>query len=309
MLAISNCLFARHRIVRDENHEVDQGGSIRAYFITLCIMIGIGLVACEAMSTVGIWGNTGKGQFAGEGEQLLSALAECALVVLLCRVTFIASSEKPLALCYQSSLLVLITGFALMSSRQLLVSVPGEVVNSLLVVVENYAHILFWVIVIDAARSLTSPAYRSFGIGLSSCSLTGLAWSFFLEHNVTAADSAVFVVFYLLLVVCIVYPQMFNRISMRSSSDEDAINAFALEGEQHLTPGVSSSRKRRYQAKHVQSAAAFRGHGQDPFDSYLHQTGYSFASGVACYRVRSRGIGLEILSYIACPSKHEAPSR
>ena len=239
VLAISNRLFARHRVVRDEHREVDQGSSIRAYFVTLCTMTGIGLVACGAMSTVGIWGNAGKGQFGGEGEQLLSALAECALVVLLCRVTFIASSEKPLALRYQSSLLVLITGFALMSSRQLLVSVPDEVVNSLLVVVENYAHILFWVIAIDAARSLASPAYRSFGIGLLSCSLTGLAWSFFLEHNVIAAESAVFVVFYLLLVVCIVYPQMFNRISGRSSSDEDTINAFAIEGEQHLTPGVN----------------------------------------------------------------------
>jgi len=239
VLAIANRLFARHRIVQDGNTEVAQRSSIRAYFITLCIMTGIGLVACGAMSTVGIWGNAGEGQFAGEGGQLLSALVECALVVLFCRVTFIASSEKPLALRYQSSLLVLITGFVLMSSRQLPLPVPDEVIGSLLVAVENYAHILFWVIALDAARSLASPAYRSFGIGLLSCSVTGLAWSFFLEHNVTAVEAAVFVVFYLLLIICIVYPQVFNRINLRVSSDEDTINVFALEGEQHLTLGVN----------------------------------------------------------------------
>lgn len=239
ILAVSNRMFARHRIARDAKPDIEQRGSIRAYFTTLCIMIGIGLVACGAMSTVGIWGNAGKGQFAGEGELLVTALAECLLVALCCRVTFIASSEKPLALRYQTSLLVLITGFVLMSSRQLLVPVPAELVNSLLVAIENYAHILFWVVALDAARSLSWPAYRSFGIGLVSCSATGLAWSFFLEHQVAAAESAVFVTFYLLLVVCIVYPQVFNRVNMRSSSDENAINEFILEGEQRLTSGVN----------------------------------------------------------------------
>ncbi|MEQ3363085.1 helix-turn-helix transcriptional regulator [Raoultibacter massiliensis] len=239
VLAVSNRMLVRYRIVRDEKPDADQRGSVRAYFVTLCVMCGIGLVACGAMSTVGIWGKAGTGQFAGEGEQLVTALVECLIVVLCCRATFIASCEKPLALRYQSSLLVLVTGFVLMSSRQLLVPVPEELVNSLLVAIENYAHILFWVVALDAARSLGWPAYRSFGVGLVSCSMTGLAWSFFLEHHVIAAESAVFVVFYLLLVVCIVYPQVFNRVNMRSSSDEGAINEFALQGEQRLDAGVN----------------------------------------------------------------------
>lgn len=239
ILAVSNRMFVRHRVARDEKADVGQRGSVQAYFVTLCVMTGIGLVACGAMSTVGIWGNAGKGQFTGEGELFVAALVECLIVVLCCRVTFIASSEKPLALRYQSSLLVLITGFVLMSSRQLLVPVPDEFVNSLLVAIENYAHILFWVVALDAARSLSWPPYRSFGIGLASCSVTGLAWSFFLEHHVVAAESAVFVVFYLLLVVCIVYPQVFNRVNMRLSSDEETINEFALEGERRLDSGIN----------------------------------------------------------------------
>lgn len=138
---------------------------------------------------------------------------ECLLVVVCCRVTFIASNEKPLALRYQSSLLV---------------------------VVEDYVHVLFWVVALDAARSLDSPAYRISGIGLMSRSVMGLAWSFFLEHDATVAESAVFVVFYLLLIVCVVYPlHAFNRASLRSSSDEGVINEFALEGEGRLTPGVN----------------------------------------------------------------------
>lgn len=239
VLALSNRLLVRQRAVRDARADAARRGSVRSYFIALCIMIGVGLVACGAMSTVGIWGTAGAGQFTGEGESLLTALVECLLVVFCCRMTFVASSEKPLALRYQSSLLVLITGFVLMSSRQLLAPVPDEFVNSLLVVVENYAHVLFWVVALDAARSLDSPSYRIFGIGLISCSVTGLAWSFFLEHHATVAESAVFVVFYLLLIVCIVYPQVFNRTSRRSSSDEDAINTFALEGEERLTPGIN----------------------------------------------------------------------
>ncbi|OUO89431.1 hypothetical protein B5F40_11145 [Gordonibacter sp. An230] len=238
VLALSNRLV-RQRATRRIEADAERRGSVRAYFAALCIMVGVALVACGAMSTVGIWGTAGSGQFAGEGESLASAFVECVLVVICCRVTFIASIEKPLALRYQSSLLVLITGFVLMSSRQLLTPVPDGFVSSLLVVVENYAHILFWVVALDAARSLDSPVYRTFGIGLMSCSVTGLAWSFFLEHDATVAESAVFVVSYLLLVVCIVYPQAFNRASLRSSSDEDAINEFALEGEERLTPGIN----------------------------------------------------------------------
>lgn len=238
ILALSNRLV-RQRAARRIEADAERRGSVRAYFTALCVMVGVGLVACGAMSAVGIWGTAGTGQFAGEGHSLVTALVECLLVALCCRATFIASSEKPLALRYQSSLLVLVTGFVLMSSRQLLAPVPDELVNSLLVVVENYAHVLFWVVALDAARSLDSPAYRTFGIGLMSCSVTGLAWSFFLEHNATVAESAVFVVFYLLLVVCIVYPQVFNRASLRSSSDEDAINEFALEGEERVTPGIN----------------------------------------------------------------------
>ena len=238
ILALSNRLV-RQRAARRIEADADRRDSVRAYFIALCVMVGIGLVACGAMSTVGIWGTAGAGQFTGEGESLVVALIECLLVVVCCRVTFIASNGKPLGLRYQSSLLVLITGFVLMSSRQLLAPVPDGLVNSLLVVVENYAHVLFWVVALDAARSLDSPAYRIFGIGLASCSITGLAWSFFLERHAAVAESAVFVVFYLLLVVCFVYPQAFNRASLRSSSDEDSINEFALKGEERLTPGVN----------------------------------------------------------------------
>lgn len=238
ILALANRL-ARQRAAMRAEAVAERRGSVQAYFTALCIMVGIGLVACGAMSAVGIWGTAGAGQFTGESQSLLTALVECLLVVVCCRATFIASNEKPLALRYQSSLLVLITGFVLMSSRQLLAPVPDGLVSSLLVVVENYAHVLFWVVVLDAARSLNSPAYRTFGIGLASCSVTGLAWSFFLEHQAAVAESAVFVVFYLLLVVCFVYPQVFNRASLRSSSDEDSINEFALEGEERLTPGVN----------------------------------------------------------------------
>lgn len=238
ILALANRLV-RQRAARRPEAVAERRGSVRAYFTALCVMVGIGLVACGAMSTVGIWGTAGAGQFTGESRSLVTALIECLLVVVCCRVTFIASNEKPLALRYQSSLLVLISGFVLMSSRQLLVPVPDELVNSLLVVVENYAHVLFWVVALDAARSLDSPVYRIFGIGLMSCSVTGLAWSFFLEHDATVAESAVFVVFYLLLIVCVVYPHAFNRASLRSSSDEDVINEFALEGEERLTPGIN----------------------------------------------------------------------
>ena len=65
-------------------------------------MAGVGLVACGAMSTVGIWGNAGSGQYAGETWSILAAMAECLLVVLLCRATFLSKERKPLALRYQS---------------------------------------------------------------------------------------------------------------------------------------------------------------------------------------------------------------
>lgn len=191
------------------------------------------------MSTVGIWGNAGSGQYAGETRSVLVAAVECALVALLCRATFLSKERKPLALRYQSSLLVLITAFALTSSRQMLYALPAELVDVLLVTVENYAHILFWVVALDAAGSLGWPIYRAFSVGMLSRSITGLVWSVLLEHRMAAAESAVFIVFYLIIIACMVYPQALNRTSLRSSSSEEALNAFVLDGERRLTPGVN----------------------------------------------------------------------
>ena len=80
--------------------------------------------------------------------------------------------------------------------------IGGNAVDALLVTVENYAHILFWVVALDAAGSLGWPIYRAFSVGLLSCSVTGLVWSVFLEHRMAAAESAVFIVFYLIIIAC-----------------------------------------------------------------------------------------------------------
>ena len=238
-LLLSDRLFAHYRPRRTAAPSEVGGAAAQRYFVALCVMAGVGLVACGAMSTVGIWGNAGSGQYAGETWSILAAMAECLLVVLLCRATFLSKERKPLALRYQSSLLVLITAFALTSSRQMLYALPAEAVDALLVTVENYAHILFWVVALDAAGSLGWPIYRAFSVGLLSCSVTGLVWSVFLEHRMAAAESAVFIVFYLIIIACMVYPQAFNRTSLRSSSSEEDLNAFVLDGERRLTAGVN----------------------------------------------------------------------
>lgn len=216
-------------------------GAAQQYYVALSIMAGIGLVACGATSATGIWGNAGNGQFTGDGASLLATAVECLVVVVLCRITFVASGTRPLALRYQTSLLVLITGFALSLSQNTLVLFPEALTNIFLVSVENYAHILFWIIAIDAASSLAWPTYRAFGVGLLSCSAAGLLWSIFLEHQMRQAESAVFVVFYLLVIGCIIYPQAINRSDLRSAREEDALNAFTLHGEERLTPGVNGS--------------------------------------------------------------------
>lgn len=216
-------------------------GAAQRYYMALSVMAGIGLVACGATSATGIWGNAGDGQFTGDGTSLLATAVECLLVVALCRITFVASEERSLALRYQTSLLVLITGFALSLSQGALVLFPESLVGIFLVSVENYAHVLFWIIAIDAASSLAWPTYRAFGVGLLSCSAAGLLWSIFLEHQMQQAESAVFVVFYLLVIGCIVYPQAINKSDLRSASEEDTLNAFTLHGETRLTPGVNGS--------------------------------------------------------------------
>lgn len=236
---LSSQFFARYRRRQTLAPSEVSGATAQRYFVALCIMAGVGLVACGAMSTVGIWGNAGSGQYSGETQSVLMAVVECMLVVLLCRATFLAKEYKPLALRYQSSLLVLITAFALTSSRQMLYALPTELVDALLVTVENYAHILFWVVALDATRSLGWPIYRMFGISLLSCSITGLVWSVFLEHRMAAAESAVFIVFYLIIIACMVYPQALNRTNLRSSSSEEALNAFVLDGERRFTPGIN----------------------------------------------------------------------
>ncbi len=216
-------------------------GAARRYYVALSVMAGVGLVACGATSATGIWGNAGNGQFTGEGASLLITAAECLTVVILCRITFATGTQRPLALRYQTSLLVLITGFALSLSQGTLALFPEPLVNGFLVSVENYAHILFWIIATDAASSMGWPPCRAFAVGLLSCSAAGLLWSIFLEHQMRQAESAVFVVFYLLVIGCIVYPQAIHRTNVRSASEEDVLNAFALHGEQRLTPGINGS--------------------------------------------------------------------
>ena len=240
-LLAADRMFVRYRLSKTGEGVRTKGAAERRYYAALCVMAGVALVACGAMGTAGIWGNAGEGQYVGGPPSLVWALVECLLVVLCCRVTFASGLGKPLALRYQSSLLVLITGFALASAQPMLSVLPDGLVDVLLVVVENYAHVLFWVIALDAARSSVWPVYRAFGLGNLSCAMAGFMWSVFLEHQIVMAESAVFVVFYLLLIACVVYPQVFNRASLRSSSDENAINAFALEGEERLTAGVNGA--------------------------------------------------------------------
>ena len=116
---------------------------------------------------------------------------------------------------------------------------PETLLDALLVSIENYAHVLFWVIALDTARSAGWPVFRAFGVGNLSCAVAGLLWSAFLEHQMMAAESAVLGVFYLSVVGCIVYPQALNREHVRTSSNETDINAFALRGEQRLDAGVN----------------------------------------------------------------------
>ena len=248
--ALALLWFAGARVVR-RRHAADAepaqtcGPVEWRYYAGLCAMAGIGLVACGAMSSAGIWGNAGTGQFTGAVPSLVLAAAESALVVALCRATFLTREEKPLALRYQSSLLVLITGFALACSRQTMPFLPADLLETLLVTVENYAHILFWVVTLDAAKSSGRPTYLVFGIGNLSCAIAGLMWSAFLEHQMAAAESAVLGVFYLSVLGCIVYPQALNREHVRTSSDEANINAFALKGERRLDPGVNGRAMQR----------------------------------------------------------------
>lgn len=315
VFVLSSRFFARYRCRQIAEPSGVNGTAARRYFVALCIMAGVGLVACGAMSTVGIWGNAGSGQYAGETRSVLVAAVECTLVVLLCRATFLSKERKPLALRYQSSLLVLITAFALTSSRQMLYALPAELVDALLVTVENYAHILFWVVALDAAGSLGWPIYRAFSVGMLSCSITGLVWSVFLEHRMAAAESAVFIVFYLIIIACMVYPQALNRMSLRSSSSEESLNTFVLDGERRFTPGVNgkmlqealeqrcanitleyalSGREGEVLVLLVKGvtrqgickdAPPLGGHRQDPPDSHLQEAGDPHAGRAARHRL------------------------
>lgn len=237
LLALSSRVSARRT---PEVHEPATGVAVR-YFGVLCAMAGVGLVACGAMSSVGIWGNAGGAQFQGEAATLPLVLVECGIVVALCWTTFMLSERKPLALRYQTSLLVLITAFVISLSRSTLSFLPEGPVSALLVAVENYAHILFWVVAVDAAISTCWQPYRAFGVGIVACSAAGLPWSVFYERQLVAAESSVLIVFYLMVIGCIVYPQAFNRGALRASRDEEMLNVFALVGEQRATPGVNGS--------------------------------------------------------------------
>lgn len=214
-------------------------GVASRYFWGLCVMAGVGLVASGAMSSVGIWGNAGGAQFQGEAATLPAVIFECIVVVGLCYATFLFCEQKPLALRYQTSLLILVTAFVLSLSQNTFSILPNSLTTELLISVENYAHILFWVVAIDAAFSTQQGTYRIFGIGILACSVAGLLWSIFYEQQLTAAESSVLVVFYLLVVGCIVYPQALNRNASRTSKNEEDINAFALSGEHRTTPGVN----------------------------------------------------------------------
>ncbi len=65
-LLLSDRLFAHYRPHRTSAPSEVGGAAAQRYFVALCVMAGVGLVACGAMSTVGIWGNARGGQYAGE---------------------------------------------------------------------------------------------------------------------------------------------------------------------------------------------------------------------------------------------------
>ena len=215
-------------------------GNARRYFWVLMAVVGIGMVVCGAMSNVGLWGEGGIAYKTSDPlVDIFESLMQCVIVVILSFLTFYTTREKPLGLRYQSSLLVLITSYILVLTQQLLSGTSNQILDVLLVSIENYAHVLIWVVILDARRSLETSPYRVLGFGLISCSTAALLWIALIERHLLGTEAIVLGVFYVFLIISFLYPQLSHRENVSGKVRDSSLNQYVLDGESRIGSGVN----------------------------------------------------------------------
>jgi DNA-binding CsgD family transcriptional regulator len=189
--------------------------------IAQVILITVALVLIQALSDVGIWGES-RGAYAGLDEFDPFQLTAISVIVLALTFLVFHAPRKQLSLLLRCTI-----GFSvLLLGLQMLAIINDLGVAARLTPVaagiESFSHLVRWLMIIECVRMVSMPSYRVAGIAHVASALVGLLWTHLISEITFGASAWVMVIIYLLLMsVIIVFVRSYYSQSTRLWATED----------------------------------------------------------------------------------------
>lgn len=210
--------------------------------LTQVVIITVALVLLQALSSMGIWGAS-SGNYVGMTDISPAhvAIVVTTIIVLTSAVFYLPRRRLSLALRCIIGFATILAGLQILALSSDLSSIAGF--EAVVAGIEQFSHLVRWMIIIECVRLIAMPSYRIAGIAHVVSAVTALLWIHVIEQLPFAAATFVMIAVYLLLLVVIfifVRGYLSSDARLWGSDDEDGkakLKAFMREND--LSPRES----------------------------------------------------------------------
>ncbi len=178
------------------------GGYEQFALLAQVIIITVALVFIQALSSAGTWGET-RGSYMGQDELTVSQLFIVGIVVIALTFLVFHLPRKRLSL----SLRCIIGFGTILFGLQLLAFSSDNATLAFLepitAGIEQFSHLVRWLMIIECVRLLAMPSYRIAGIAHAASALVSLLWLHVISELAFGNSTLVMVIIYVLLMLII----------------------------------------------------------------------------------------------------------
>lgn len=210
-------------------------GPARRHFFVLIAMVGIAVVALGATSSVGSWGKIRVDYGAPDAalaffENILSCMvaSSCAWLVLR------KSGQHPISYRYQGSFLVVSCGFLIAICLGSAPDLDWVAVDVIMTGIEYFAHVLFWVVIVQAIVDVDKPPYFVAGLGMFAYSVCATLWVYALDTNEILSTLAVLALACSLILTVSVHPRLLYERGFSALTRKRDMNEYGIKGEPYI---------------------------------------------------------------------------
>lgn len=212
------------------------GGSAGKLFLMLLVMSGVAIVALGAASSVGAWGKIRVDYGSADaGMALVENVLACAIAFACTWFGLMSSSERPISYRYQVSFLIVSCGLLFAMYLNSAVGPSGQMLATVLLTgIEYFAHVLFWVIIVQAMTELERPSYFIAGMGMFFYSVFSFLWILVLETDSILSTLVMFLLACSLIIVSSVHPRLLYERHVPAYRTKRDLNEYGVKGEPYI---------------------------------------------------------------------------